>query len=158
MEAVLEVVAPAQGCHSLRSKGLCCSRGLYIQTPRVPRHVFRSRLITCLVGSSKRKGELLLEWEGKEEEIYRLNKLAYAAEYVLPPMAAFPFYSPYKYSLLVKLLPPSNFFFLSFFLYQLLSQEILKKCRRQSRRKLHIHLVHSLLLCTLCASGTFFII
>lgn len=98
LEAVLEVVAPAQGCRSLRNKGLCCRRGCSIQTPWVP--IFRSRFISLV--ASSRDGRLLLG--GRKEAIYGLRNFAHAAECVLPPMAAFPFFSPY--SLLVKLLPP----------------------------------------------------
>lgn len=43
LEAVLEVAAPAQGCHSLRNKGLCCRRCLCIQTPWLP--IFRQGLL-----------------------------------------------------------------------------------------------------------------
>lgn len=44
LEAVLEVVAPAQDCHSPRNKGLVCRRGWCIHTPWVP--IFRSRVLS----------------------------------------------------------------------------------------------------------------
>lgn len=67
LEAVLEQVAPAQGCHSLRNKDLCCKRGLYIQTLWVPITYFRSKgLINFLVRIIQEKeGGLLLEWGRK---------------------------------------------------------------------------------------------
>lgn len=43
LEAVLEKAAPVPGCHRLRNKGLCCRRGLCIQTPWVP--IFRQTLL-----------------------------------------------------------------------------------------------------------------
>lgn len=51
LEAFWEKAAPAPGCHSLRNKGLCCRRGLCIQTPWVP--IFRSNFISSSDYSEK---------------------------------------------------------------------------------------------------------
>lgn len=120
LEAVLEVVAPAQGYHSLRNKGLCCRRGLCIQTPRVPTCIsFKVYQFSRII----QRREVTFRW--RKRAIYGNSNFAYAAECVLAPMAAFPLVSPY--SLLVKLLPPPC-------LLPVLSQnEILRKDRANIR-------------------------
>lgn len=118
LEAVLEVVAPAQGCHNLRNKGLFCRRGCSIQRPWVPiNFVSRFYQFSRII----QRWEVTPRWGGKEA-IYRSRNFAHAAECVLPPMAAFPFFSPY--SLLVKVVSSiTNFFFTSNFHMKMLRND-----------------------------------